>query len=388
MPTRPFVGQPRFFDAPPSPPWDGMSSTFKPSSPPNSRFPSPPVSDADYPVSGKPLARKRSLKRRFEEDDHNPSSLPGCQDLLFCDKYHGHSHAPVFPRTPSITPEPSEDGLDSCRSSCFMGQDVITEKLNSLRKIDNKCPLPPLEGIFEPLREIRCMPNGTSYGQFPNQAPRKQVIFQNDSYKPQEQDHSPPQGVKRRRKSGPPTAHCNIKYMVEELDYIRYQRVDLTQSWAQVEEKFKEKFPMVVFPKPREKSGLQGVNYRQNDCLPRLRNGRLQFMENGHVDYVCKKTREQGENKHLYTLVYLFPDRAMRYSWVSPADRQRAALLNVERQRQIAEARCNAMRRGTYVEELPPDSKCGCCPGKDRLRDTPKSKPGLMGFVHNPEAML
>ncbi|KAI0971665.1 hypothetical protein F4678DRAFT_479147 [Xylaria arbuscula] len=91
-------------------------------------------------------------------------------------------------------------------------------------------------------------------------------------------------------------------------------------------------------------------------------------MANGHVKAVWTKTREQNETKHEYRLTRLFPDRALKYPWVTPADRQFAYNMYEERRAQIQAARLDASRRGTYVEKLPPDMPCGCCPGEDRKR--------------------
>ncbi|KAI2637378.1 hypothetical protein GGS21DRAFT_475237 [Xylaria nigripes] len=361
--SSPLWAQP--FDVPSSPPWDEISLALRSPTTSSDRYPfhSKSFSDAGSSVIGDSLSRSESLNRELEDDNHNYSfSLPSCQALLSRDEYSTYSY---------VKPEPGEDGAYPSRPNPFLPQDLITEKLNSLRKSENKNPLPPLEGLFDASRGKHHMTNDP-YRQFHNQEPHKRIFPQEFHVQPYEQ-RSPPR-ERRRRRTSPLKAHCNIKYLVEELDYIRYQRVDLAQQWPVVEAKFSEKFPMAFFPKQRERQGLQGVNYRQNKCLPRLRNGQLVFMKNGHVDPVCTKTREQTEKKHLYTLVYLFPDRAMKYSWVSSVDRRRAAELNVDRQRQLHEGRLKAKKRGTYVEELPPDSKCGCCPGKDRQRDTARSE--------------
>lgn len=234
-------------------------------------------------------------------------------------------------RTPSLTPELGEDDLWSRRSSSAPIQDPITEQLNRLRVHVNKKPLAPPEGLCDIER--------------------------------------PPE-ARRRRAQSSETTHCNIKYTAEELDYIRYQRVDLGHQWSLVQAKFRVMFPMVVFPEPRKTQGLQGVNYRQNKTLPHIIDGQLVFMENGHVAPICVQTRHQAD-KHLYTLVYLFPERAMTYPWVSTTNRQFASELYEERQQQMENARIECMRRGTYIEKLPADIPCGCCPGEDRERDKP-----------------
>lgn len=254
------------------------------------------------------------LKRKFEGDgDGNDNAfvpLPGFQSLTlpYCES-HGRSSTTSPLRTPSATPEPSEGDVYSRRSSLFQSVDPITEKLNHLRIKQNKEPLPPLEAL--------CNNSG-----FSSQATHQQATPPHVYSKLCRQLSQPREARKRRAKSSE-TTHCNVKYLMEELDYIRYQRNEHGHKWAVVEAKFEAMFPT----EDRKTQGLQGVYYRQNKYLPRIHNDQLVFMENGHVESACAKTRDQAE-KHLYTLVYLFPDRAMNYPWVSPLDRSRARELS------------------------------------------------------------
>jgi hypothetical protein len=248
--------------------------------------------------------QRRHLKRKLEDGDRGDDgfvSLPGFRSLLPYDERLSDSPEPSPLLSPSTSPEPSEADLSSRRPSLFLTQDPITEKLNHLRKGENKNPLPPLQALC-----------GTAMCKY------KEEQYQQSS--------GPSTSLKPRKRRAKPKdhPHCNIKYRIQELDYIRYQRIDIGQEWDAVEAKFHEKFPMIVFPEERQKQGLQGVYYRQNGLLPRLVDGQLLFMDNGHVEAICVKTREQSEEKHLYTLVNLFPERAMYYDWVSPKDRQRA----------------------------------------------------------------
>ncbi|KAI0481620.1 hypothetical protein F4859DRAFT_426853 [Xylaria cf. heliscus] len=332
-----------------------------------------------------------SLKRKPEECGEGSSNksgpLPGFQSLA---PYHGshglsNTNSPLW--TPSTTPELSEGDVYLRHPSMFLAQDVITDKLNSLRIERNKEPLPPLEAL--------CSSSG-----FPSQATHRWTALQHIHGESSRQPSLPREARTRRYKSRresrktthrhlshlvegaghikyqspkpEKSTHCNLKYLVEELDYIRYQRVDCGHKWTVVQSKFRAKFPMTVFPKPRKTQGLQGVTYRQNKFLPRISDGHLKFMENGHVEAVCVKTRGQTRNKQLYTLVYLYPDRAMNYTWVSLSERQRACELNKRREMEMQAGRLRAIEKGTYIEKLPTDVPCGCCPGEDRERDPEK----------------
>ncbi|KAI1752398.1 hypothetical protein F4782DRAFT_530652 [Xylaria castorea] len=300
-----------------------------------------------------------SLKRKSDEDDdgndNNSVPLPGFQSLLPYHEPHGRSHTTSPLWTPNTTPEPSEGDVYSGRPSLSLAQDPITEGLNRLRIKQNKEPLPPLEALC----------NNIPRFPIPETPWTKWKATQHVRGEPSQP--SSPEVRRRRVKSAKPT-HCNIKYLVEELDYIRYQRVDYGQKWALVQSSFIAMFPTTVFPLLRETQGLQGACYRQNKFLPRIHHDQLVFMENGHVEAVCVKTREQTEKKHLYTLIYLFPDRAMSYPWVSSLDRQRARELDERRQLQMVRGRLQATGRGTYIEKLPSDVPCGCCHSEDRER--------------------
>ncbi|KAI0419958.1 hypothetical protein F5X98DRAFT_48828 [Xylaria grammica] len=360
-----------FFHEPPSSPSSPVIATLL--SPPT------PREEGVFPAHISPCptnSRRGSLKRKPGDDDDgsddNSVSLPGVKTFLPYRKSPKLSHATSRLWTPSSSPDLSEDDVYLRGPGLLLAQDPIIEKLNRLRMVENKNPLPPLEGLYDQ--------------EFLNQATRKWVTLQN-IHGETCQPPTPLQDTRRRRAKCEQTSHCNIKYLIEELDYIRYQRVDLAQSWSLVEANFSTLFPMTVFPEPRKRQGLQGVNYRQNKCLPRLSNGQLVFMDNGHVEPVCVKTREQIEMKHLYTLVHLFPDRAMKYPWVSLMDKQRAYKLHEERQIQMEKGRLEAIERGTYVERLPSDVLCGCCPGEDREREKkcPKNRTFSKKIRHDPE---
>ncbi|KAJ2987656.1 hypothetical protein NUW58_g4382 [Xylaria curta] len=279
---------------------------------------SPDISPKEEPITSPDMSPRfmsvaeGSLKRKPEDDDDDGNiksvSLPGFQTLLPYPEFHGRPHTINSLRTPSATPEPREGDVYPVQSGLLPGQDPIIEKLNHLRIENNKQPLKPLGSL--------CTPD------YLNQASHKWMALQ-DMHNEVCQQPSPPREIRKRRAKTPKTTHCNIKYLVEELDYIRYHRVDLQQKWMLVENNYR-----VMFPMARETQGLQGVNYRQNNILPHIHNNMLVFMENGHVESVCVKTKEQTERKHLYTLVYLFPDRAMRYPWVTPSHRERARELS------------------------------------------------------------
>ncbi|KAI0527807.1 hypothetical protein F5B22DRAFT_640786 [Xylaria bambusicola] len=271
------------------------------------------------------------------------------------------SYHPSCQRTPSLTPDFGDDDTCSRRSSVSVGFDPILDRLNNLRANQKKHPLPLLDGL--------CLQTPFEHVEMESTSEMLTAEETGESKKPQEQE----QGEKE--------PHCNLKYFFEERDYARYLRVDLGQAWKPLAEQFAQ-----MFPKPRSPGGLQGAYYREHKILPLIIGGQLQFMENGHVVPTKVLTRDQSEMKHLYSLVYLYPERAMNYSWLPAAERERAYQLNQERQPQIEMARLEAQQRGTYVEKLPPDEECGCCPSEDRKRnpDLMKARPAPKKAIVRP----
>ncbi|KAI3343515.1 hypothetical protein F4824DRAFT_493766 [Ustulina deusta] len=295
------------------------------------------------------------LKSGYDGDGGDDNSVSPPYQTLQRYEFVKNSYAASTLRTPSATPEPRGDDVYSRMSSLSLGHDPIIENLNRFRTVNKKNPLPPLP----PLEGLPCQ-------EVHSQASRKWETVQDASNEPRLQLQQC-QKTKRRRRKFPKASHCNIKYTIEESDYIRYHRVDLVKAWKPVESTFRAMFPMAVFP--RAAGGLQGVYYRQHTILPLISNGQLVFMENGHVQPVTVKTKEQSDRTHMFTLIYLYPERAMKYPWVALADRQRAYKLNQDRQMQKEKARLEATENGTYVEKLPSDEPCGCCPGEDRKRN-------------------
>ncbi|KAI1194056.1 hypothetical protein F5X97DRAFT_338178 [Nemania serpens] len=326
-----------------------------PQSPASARLLSPfglkeeSVSPAGFPLYLRDAPRE-ILRRKPEQYD-------GGSDVAFSSpqpfqSYHGsfsHSLASGPRQTRSMTPELGDHSIYSKRPRSSLPPDPITEKLNEFRTTQNKSPLPLLAN----LSTLRAHSEASS--RWENLPEPDDNIYQ------QPRPH-PRQEIKKRRTRSLETTHCNIKYHVEELDYIRYHRVDLGLKWTLVETKFKTMFPKTVFSVVRKTGGLQGVNYRQNKFLPRLNDaGELVFMQNGHVQPVCIKTRDQTEKKHLYTLVYLFPERAMDYPWVSPMDQQHARQLNRFKWKGAA----TKLRNAEHISNTyPPIPHADAVPGK------------------------
>lgn len=214
--------------------------------------------------------------------------------------------------TPSSSPEPSVIGDYTSKNfpPRLLGDDPITRCLNALRmESDKSRTLPPLS-----------QPEGL--GSQPTPSTERPIYhFQG----PPPPSPPPPSELgKKGRSRSRKENHINVKYATEELDYIRYHRVDRNMKWDDTTRLFSFQFPIPGLP--RTMPGIQGGYYRQNNGqVPVTTNeGDLCFLLNGHVAPSKTKVREQKDKK-LYGLAVLFPERAMNYRWVDEETRQVAA---------------------------------------------------------------
>ncbi|KAI1340504.1 hypothetical protein F5Y15DRAFT_41564 [Xylariaceae sp. FL0016] len=328
------------------------------------------------------ISRRCSLKRKDDASDEMPLAngkrikLPSVHYLLntpretprTCSLPSRSIHAL---RTPSTSPEPSSEYIYSGRPSMFGLEDPITRSLNMLRKSRNQTEtdLSPPQGLCETAREVTLEHiNQPIFFRTPDYSP----VTHTYPYRPSRQQPSPPREVKKQRARPKTDTHCNIKYSVEETDFIRYYNRDLKRPWEFIKMAFAKRFPDAP---QRRTQGIQGVAYRENKGVPRIEtssqypNGLLKFQSNGHVECQEKKVRQQGDNKWYFGLVYLYPERAIAYPWVCPEDRERAARILKDRIPQKERARRHAMEQGKWVEKIEPPGSCGCCAKEDRERD-------------------
>ncbi|KAL7627033.1 hypothetical protein AAE478_003809 [Parahypoxylon ruwenzoriense] len=326
-------------------------------------------------------ARGELLKRKCESLDERskkiklPVRLPGVHRLS-PSADHEYRHRPTQPmrrkrhlHTPSPSPEPGNDYV-LAKPNVQSLEDPITQKLNLWRKESDgiKDPLPQPRWVDEISLKISLYYVDSSASNPHSQYRPPQF---GDYYRPRQQ-LPPPTEVARESKdrAKPKETHCNIKYSLEERDYIRFNKVELKLSWEENKSLFGEKFPMANSAMQREKQGIQGVHYRDNGHMPHLvdKGRALLFLDNGHVKAWSVKVREQGEDKPYFGLIYLYPERAILYDWVPAKAKQMAAELIKERISQRERKKREAMARGTWIERLE-TGECACCPIPDRERD-------------------
>lgn len=254
--------------------------------------------------------------------DYNLTSvkLPSVDDLLDPhSKLHGTYRPSGLPHlwfSPNPSPEPyATKEEDVPYAECqipFHEEDMIVQSLNALRMESQGSralrPLPPLPGLGGSRKRRH---------KHKQSSPR--------------QLSSSPKGIKKRvSRSHNDEGHCNVKYVTEELDFIRYFRVDRVTKWDELARAFSLQFPIPGLERTRQ--GIQGGYYRQNDGqVPEVNNGHaLVYLPNGHVKPGHVGVRDQDDKK-LFGLVALFPERAMNYRWVDDDTRQIAAELGKPR---------------------------------------------------------
>ena len=269
-------------------------------------------------------------KLSHSSDDLNIPKLPSVGDIFEPQRRtHGTdrpSGSSRFWPTPNSSPEPlikEEDPCCAAPSASFDEEDAITRFLNAFRMESRggrpHRPLPRLQGLGGN-RLSRSMP--------------RSPISRNKSRLEQQllrYDQPPREFKKRARKRPSDDGHCNVKYVMEELDFIRYHRVERGMKWEELEDLFRIKFRNHSLP--RTKQGIQGGYYRQNDGqVPMVtEDGQsLAYLHNGHVIPSRTKVRDQRDKK-LFGLGVLFPERAMNYPWVDYETRKMAAKLGKSR---------------------------------------------------------
>ncbi|KAK1961600.1 hypothetical protein LY78DRAFT_588348, partial [Colletotrichum sublineola] len=119
---------------------------------------------------------------------------------------------------------------------------------------------------------------------------------------------------------------------LEQVDYIRYLRVDCNRQWKEVEEKFQTLFPGIK----RGPQGLQGVYYRENNQVSQTDlTDSLVFDGDSNVEIHACKVRDQ---KQPMGLLAVHPERALKYDWVSAVHKQQCVKIGYKRQAQLNEA--------------------------------------------------
>ncbi|KAG5963706.1 hypothetical protein E4U58_003449 [Claviceps cyperi] len=132
----------------------------------------------------------------------------------------------------------------------------------------------------------------------------------------------PPFQAQSRRSSSPDgeNGHINEKYTTEQGDFIIYAVHDLGLDWKQVEEEYAALFG--TRPR-RNRQGVQGWYYRANLHIPvwdsdgRLIFDQIDSLEPRNQTIKCRDGMKDKRKSRL-GLGQRYPERAIKYHWVSP----------------------------------------------------------------------
>ncbi|WYZ40544.1 hypothetical protein EsH8_IV_000885 [Colletotrichum jinshuiense] len=152
----------------------------------------------------------------------------------------------------------------------------------------------------------------------------------------------------RRPRRSPTGSRCNVKYTIQQVDFIDYFRVDHHLSWKEVEAKYAAVFPEdAAKGHKRGPQGLQGVYYRKNKQIPATDpNNLLVFDEDDNPKTFQCDVREQGKKmNNSIGLLGMHPERAISYSWVTDEHKRQFEKLGRARQAQLDAAEARKKRR-------------------------------------------
>ncbi|KAK1727369.1 uncharacterized protein BDZ83DRAFT_717886 [Colletotrichum acutatum] len=152
----------------------------------------------------------------------------------------------------------------------------------------------------------------------------------------------------RRPRRSPTGSRCNVKYTIQQVDFIDYFRVDHHLSWKEVEAKYASVFPEdAAKGHKRGPQGLQGVYYRKNKQIPATDpNNLLVFDEDDNPKTFQCDVREQGKKmNNSIGLLGMHPERAITYAWVSEEHKRQYDKLGRARQAQLDAAEARKKRR-------------------------------------------
>ncbi|KAI8959416.1 hypothetical protein F5Y11DRAFT_350582 [Daldinia sp. FL1419] len=346
--------------------WENISNKSPP------QTPKPKYESDDAPRLDLVPPRGDFLKRKCDDLDESLKkiklprvTLPGVNHILSSEERgtrlpSSQNRPRRILQTPSSSPEPENEYSLSSQPAFPPTEDPIVKYLNLRRRESSN-----RQELLSQPRNSRGFLNIhlSFYDQQPVFCREKQ------QYAPQSRGYcqqplpQPSTAIEEDPKDGcnKKNPHNNVKYRIEEGDFIRFNKYEMKLSWQENKIRFNEKFPMPP-GKQREVQGIQGVHYRDNQHLPHLvdKGRRLVFRPDGHIEAVTVKVRKQRENKPYFSLTYLYPERAMLYDWVPYKLQLAAAELAKERAAQKELAKRKAVESGEYQEKLP-NGLCACC---------------------------
>ncbi|KZL80045.1 hypothetical protein CI238_12773 [Colletotrichum incanum] len=136
----------------------------------------------------------------------------------------------------------------------------------------------------------------------------------------------------------PHLSYTKKHYDDEEVDFIRYFRVDCSLNWKEVLEEYNDGFCKdAKNGHKRNLVGLQSVYYRNNKEIPLIDpNGLLMFDEDHKPRTISWEVRKQRNASTVVGLLTIHPERAITYPWVSKEHKKQCEELGKKRQAQLS----------------------------------------------------
>ncbi|OBR14114.1 hypothetical protein CH63R_02840 [Colletotrichum higginsianum IMI 349063] len=338
-------------------------------------FPSPTQSFSSIKSDG----MTRSTNSQFSSPEPRSPDLPSVNTQLSFSKDGGNGTAPMitlprlrdldlrplesdFTSSPSFLPPSSSSSISGTglrRSSIdSVGTSSFTEpRIDISSPPAYRIPLPPMPPMAYP----DALPSptlGASHHHHHHHHSHSHAHHSHPLSPPRRLQHRLPVTAlrtssgacspSRRPRRSPTGSRCNVKYTIQQVDFIDYFRVDHHLSWKEVEAKYASVFPEdAAKGHKRGPQGLQGVYYRKNKQIPATDpNNLLVFDEDDNPKTFQCDVREQGKKmNNSIGLLGMHPERAITYAWVSEEHKRQYEKLGLARQAQLDAAEARKKRR-------------------------------------------
>ncbi|GKT88287.1 hypothetical protein Ct61P_06137 [Colletotrichum tofieldiae] len=277
----------------------------------------------------------RSTNSQFSSPEPRSPDLPSVNTQLSFSKDSGSSTAPIItlprlreldlrPLEPEFIPSPSF--LPPSSSSSISGAGPRRSSIDSIGtssftepRLDLSSP-PAYRIPMPPMAYPDALPSPTPAPPTTTTTTITTLTLTTPILSPRPAASSTGYRPSRRPRRSPTGSRCNVKYTIQQVDFIDYFRVDHHLSWKEVEAKYAAVFPEdAAKGHKRGPQGLQGVYYRKNKQIPATDpNNLLVFDEDDNPKTFQCDVREQGKKmNNSIGLLGMHPERAITYSWVS-----------------------------------------------------------------------
>ncbi|KAM0334275.1 hypothetical protein ACHAQA_001297 [Verticillium albo-atrum] len=149
---------------------------------------------------------------------------------------------------------------------------------------------------------------------------------------------SPNRVLKPKRKPSSNGSRCNVKYTIEQKDFIDYWRIDRNERETPWDDVVREYNAQFTGPH-RRNGGLQSAYYRENKKIPLAdHKGHLVFDEHDEVkttEVPVRNAKARLNSIKSIGLLATHPERALQYPWVHSDHKRKVWKVGQARQAQL-----------------------------------------------------